>query len=335
MNHSSTRLSQISNIRALAIFIVVLGHCIILYSPGWGIYDTTQVVPFLATLKSIINIFQMPLFFSLSGYLFVFSHAKKRGFLNLIKSKVRRLLLPYLSICLLYLIPLRTLIHYPGYQNKSPEDVVSFLLLGTDVGHLWFLPTLFLVFLLAELLMTLGEHLPFFNKHPDWFLYLGAVVLYLEGYRIFFGYQPLRSAYIYLLWFTAGYFLNRMQGLLKTLYRSTPVKVLLILANIFLTVIYLRTEHAGLILSLGLPFLFFLNIYGLMPERTSPLVQKIDRNSFGIYLFHSPLIYITFTFIPNAMPLLVVFINLVVFGTAAYCLTELSRRCRLGFLIGE
>ncbi len=204
MSQSSNRLSRISNIRVLAIFVVVLGHSIILYSHGWEIYETARTVPFLAGLKDAINIFQMPLFFSLSGYLFVFSHAKKRGLLYLAKSKIRRLLLPYISICLLYLIPLRTLIHYPGYQDKSVGEIISFLLLGTDVGHLWFLPTLFLVFLLAELLLTLGEHLPFFNKHPDWLLYLGAVVLYMEGYRIFFGYQPLRSAYIYLLWLLVG-----------------------------------------------------------------------------------------------------------------------------------
>ena len=78
------RLTQISNIRAVAIILVVLGHSIILYSSAWDLYGTKWSVPLLDTMKKVIDIIQMPLFFSLSGYLFVFSHQKRRGFLHLV-----------------------------------------------------------------------------------------------------------------------------------------------------------------------------------------------------------------------------------------------------------
>lgn len=90
------RLTQLSNIRALAIFLVVLGHSIILYSSSWNLYETTVSAPLLDVLKRIIDIPQMPLFFSLSGYLFVFSHQRSRGFWQLLKNKFLRLLVPYL-----------------------------------------------------------------------------------------------------------------------------------------------------------------------------------------------------------------------------------------------
>ena len=34
--------NKIINIRALAIFLVVFGHSIILYEPSWGVYTTSN-----------------------------------------------------------------------------------------------------------------------------------------------------------------------------------------------------------------------------------------------------------------------------------------------------
>ena len=92
------RLTQVGNIRTLAILLVVLGHSIILYSTGWNLYETTQQSLFLAWLKRAIDIPQMPLFFSLSGYLFVFTHRKRQSFGLLVKNKLLRLILPYLGL---------------------------------------------------------------------------------------------------------------------------------------------------------------------------------------------------------------------------------------------
>ena len=103
------RTPQLGNIRALCIFLLVLGHSIILYSSAWNLYTTEVSVPFLNQLKRLIDPIQMPLFFSLSGYLFVFPHSKHRGFLALLKTKVLRLIVPYFGIGLLYMLPIRRL----------------------------------------------------------------------------------------------------------------------------------------------------------------------------------------------------------------------------------
>ena len=76
------RLAQIGNIRALAILLVVSVHSIILYSADWGLFETTRQAPFLAWLEKLMVIPPMPLFFSLSGYLFVFTHQKNRDSVN-------------------------------------------------------------------------------------------------------------------------------------------------------------------------------------------------------------------------------------------------------------
>lgn len=89
---------NLSALRSIAIILVVLGHSIILYDPNWAIYSPKDNCIFFEYLKSFINIIQMPLFFSLSGFLFYFS-VKKYSFINILKKKVKRLLIPYFIIC--------------------------------------------------------------------------------------------------------------------------------------------------------------------------------------------------------------------------------------------
>lgn len=329
------RLTQIGNIRALAIFLVVLGHSIILYSSGWDLYETSVRVPFLDELKKIIDIIQMPLFFSLSGYLFVFTHGKKKGLLSLVKNKAKRLLLPYLGIGVLFLLPIRLLVGLPSYQNMGVLDFVYKLLNASDMGHLWFLPALFFIFVLAELILAAAERIPGIRKFPVLFLCMAAFGIYLEGYRVSFGYGPLQSAYGYLIWFSLGYFVNVHQKVLRKVYGVSPVKWALLVLNIALFAYCLRADNVRVLIALAVRALSIVNAYGAMPEKTCAVVQKVDRNSFGVYLFHSPLIYMTFAAIPNASPVLVVFINLVVFGASAYGLTELVRKTKLKVLIGE
>lgn len=330
-----SRLSQIGNIRALAIFLVVLGHSIILYSAGWDLYETTQNAPFLNRLKQLIDIPQMPLFFSLSGYLFSFTHSKKRGIVALLTSKSLRLLVPYVGIGVCFLLPVRMAVGFSSYADMGAVDFALKLLTSNDVGHLWFLPALFCVFVLSEILLSIAEKIPGVRKYPEFFLCAVSAALYLEGYRIGFGYPPLLSAFNYLIWFALGYFLNAHQNLLRKVYRLPGVKWALLALNAGLLTYCLYANSVGVLLSLGAKALCIVNAYGAMPEKSCSLVEKIDRNSFGIYLFHSPLIYITYANIPNAHPAIVVFINLVICGAIAYGLTALIRRTKLKVLIGE
>lgn len=255
--------------------------------------------------------------------------------MRLAKTKALRLLLPYVGIGVCFLLPVRLAVGYPSYQNMGMEDFAVKLLTSSDMGHLWFLPALFLVFVLSELILTIAEKIPGVKKHPELFLCFVSFAMYLEGYRIGFGYPPLMSAYSYLLWFSLGYTLNIWQNMLKKIYACVPVKWGLILVNLVLISLSVSAGNMRMILSLLMKALCVINAYGAMPDKSFALVEKIDRNSFGIYLFHSPLIYITFANIPNAHPGIVVFINLVVFGAAAFGVTELIRKTRLKVLIGE
>lgn len=329
------RSTQLGNIRALCIFLVVLGHSIILYSSAWDLYSTEVSAPALDLMKKFIDPIQMPLFFSLSGYLFVFTHSKHRGFLSLLRAKALRLIVPYFGIGLMYMLPIRLAIGYPGYQGRTAVQLLTNFLMSSDVGHLWFLPALFVMFLLAELILNAAEKLPLVRRAPALFLCAAALGLYLEGYRISFGYAPLQSAYGNLLWFSLGYGLCAWRDLAVKIFRSRIVKLALAASAIGLLGFEILVAPMSVTMTLLARALFIVSVYGVMTEKTCSVVEKIDRNSFGIYLFHSPLIYITFANIPNAHPAVVVFINLVVFGAVAYGLTSLVRKTKFRLLIGE
>lgn len=83
----TTRRDDITNVRALAIFLVVLGHSIILYSSAWGYYPTERKSILLDNLKFLINGIQMPLFFSLSGFCFLWSWNRSSDFINQVIKK--------------------------------------------------------------------------------------------------------------------------------------------------------------------------------------------------------------------------------------------------------
>lgn len=64
-------------------------------------------------------------------------------------------------------------------------------------------------------------------------------------------------------------------------------------------------------------------------------MEYISKRSYGIYLIHSPLIYITYTYIPNANPIIIFLINFFVGGFISLLFTNLIGNSKLRFIIGE
>lgn len=120
----TTRRDDITNVRALAIFLVVLGHSIILYSSAWGYYPTEQKSILLDNLKFLINGIQMPLFFSLSGFCFLWSWNRSSDFISQIIKKAQRLIIPYIMIGICWLFPIRMLVKYPYYNGQTISHII-------------------------------------------------------------------------------------------------------------------------------------------------------------------------------------------------------------------
>lgn len=318
---------RINNIRAVAILVVVFGHSIILYSSTWNLYETLQTSIILDNIKEIINIFQMPLFFSLSGYLFSFSRMEQ-PFGIFLKKKIRRLIIPFIVIGAFWMIPIKMILGYVGYQNYNFIQAVVRMLLNQENGHLWYLPTLFLLFIIFWIYKKLVRN----SIKNDGFLVILLLIIGVFCWRLPSWNVPyLNYIYQYAWSFAFGMMIPKLPQMKNVKY-GTFLKIFIFLGvsvAVFIDVIFLDRNDS--FISLMVVYLFYL----IIPNKESVILNAISRNSFGMYLFHSPLIYITFTFFPNASPYKVVLLNFVVFGIISYYLTEFARKCKIGFIIGE
>lgn len=84
------------------------------------------------------------------------------------------------------MVPIRFAVGYSGYVENHFVDIISKFLLANDVGHLWFLPALFLTFILSEIILVLIEMIPPLKDLSGIILLIMGGLLYLEGYRIVF-----------------------------------------------------------------------------------------------------------------------------------------------------
>lgn len=312
--------NKIVNIRALAILIVVLGHSIILYSKGWWFYQSIYSVPFLDKLKNFINIIQMPLFFSISGFLFYYSLNKKSKFKNFLIKKSKRLLIPFIIIGICWMIPIKLLVHYAGYQDLSFLKIIGTLFLGTDSGHLWYLPTLFIIFIIVFIMKKI------LDKKYD--IIIAIILLIISYISMNLNIYPyLNQALYYLYYFYIGFLINK--------YQTKNINIYLLLGITISSFILLITFNNIKLLEYIFTTLFIFLIYQIISNKENKIIQIISENSYGIYLIHSPLIYITYTYLTNINPIMVVFINFVIFGIIALLLSILIRRTKLKFILGE
>lgn len=318
--------------------MVVFGHSIIIYSSQWEIYTTNNSVPLLDGVKAIINIIQMPLFFSLAGYLFYYT-VIKRSMVDILLKKLYRLGIPFLVFSYCYLLPIRKAINYAGYEKCSFTEIVfNKILFGEDNGHMWYLPVLFLCFIIAAALLkicfrfwgTTDIKSYCFLLFLSWGGYFSNFILNCKGY--------IQYVLLYLLYFSLGLILcvvkENRKNLLERWIFNGKMKIVLCIVTVISVAITL-IMHSYFLVSMFSSIICVLTIYVLIPDKEVKLLSVLSENSFGIYLFHSPLVYITYTYFPNAPVPFVVALNLFCFGGISLVATMLIRKSKLRVVIGE
>lgn len=308
-------------LRAFAIFLIVFGHSIILYS-SWDIMPTTIDSPVLCFIKErIINPFQLNIFFAISGYLFYITLQNGQSNWHICRRKIVRLMIPYFLIAFLWMNPIKILLGIPGYSSCDEIRTTiceQFLMKGN--GHLWYLPTLMTIFLFG---LFVYKHVH--NSFHALLVFIGSLILQKYHGLHIFAFEPLNNFGYFLFPFTIGFIVHYINC---TIPRKVSIPSLSIT---FLGGAILPKYH---LLFMLLFIVLALKSSVLYKGKINKIIDGISKNSYGIYLLHSPLIYITFKYFANSSPLYVVTLNLI-FGVVAYVMTDLIRRTNLRFIIGE
>lgn len=173
-------------LKGIAIFLVVWGHSIQHFSTG---YETSENGLFM-----FIYSFHMPLFMTISGYLFAFS--KKRKELELmVKTKATQLLIPVFSWAILMVV----LSYYKElFSADLKHSVLLFIKSYISIlpYYLWFLWALFVISILVSVIAS-----KFKDRVTLHILVFGLLLCLMDR----FGLMYIKFMYPYFLF---GYFYN-------------------------------------------------------------------------------------------------------------------------------
>lgn len=318
---------RITTLRGIAIIIIVFGHSIILYSSKWNLYTIDDYYPILDKIKDVINTFQLELFFWLSGFLFYKSLEK--SFKIVVCRKFKRIMIPYFIIAFIYMDPIKIFLSTPGFIDIK-QIITSIcgqlILSGYSLGHLWFLPTLFFIFVLSYILSKRIKE----NPVNVTLLFIALIICNI-GSSLLPNYLQINNIMRYIIYFYMGYLSFRILECNKKIDRHR-IFLIISMTLLILCRVFISSIHIIFI------FVSFLSLYVLLPNlpnRINTFLQVISENSFGIYLLHSPLIYITYSFFKTWNPMVVIAINFLAFGGLALLMSIYIRQTKFKFILGE
>ena len=166
---NGTKSNEISLLYTIGVLLTTLGHS---HPNDWTLFPAQPV--------EFIYSFHMPLFFCVSGYLFMRSHSLERdGYSKWIGNKAKRLLIPYFVISSISIIP-KTLLENGSLNNINLNWVLkSFFAPRFNIwGHFWFLPVIFILYLVFGLWKKIFLNNPKHKKYVVAVIFLVAIVLH-------------------------------------------------------------------------------------------------------------------------------------------------------------
>ena len=226
----SGRIPDVDLLKGFAMICMIVGHSIIVYPINISHY------PWCESLHNFIYSFHMELLFLLSGFLY-----KNKNYINYLKGKVNRILVPYLiwgSVFLLMPVLFSSVVHR---DTPFQEGLKNYLFHG---GGYWFLYVLFLVFFIY----------PIIDKLANWAkLGLALAVFFVNIFHFVFpAIFCIELFMLYLPYFIIG-------NLLKTIYNNRSKLV---------------GKNTGVI-GLGFVFVFLINQYVSLPSYYAQVVNTI------------------------------------------------------------
>lgn len=306
----------IDDARTLTMLLVIIGHCTYtnLMTPYGGIDYFSDISPtdysvgekLLCMMVSFIYTFHMPLFMMLSGACFSLTIHKVAGLKAFVSNKARRLLVPFLFTTLLLSVPLKYMSDYYSESANVLEDIVlgQFLLMGNS--HLWFVVSLFWIFL-----MYYGLH----QKHltdKQWFLPslvgVSIVATYFTNKGIEF--LGIFAAFKHLVYFAFGF--KYLRKLDATMWGGQILLLNIVIYNLLFfsflkygngDTVFMKAAHYIYNVVMGvygsIIMIQFTKYFGTFKCITNlRLYKTFSRYSYELYLFSDPfnyvLVYLTY-----------------------------------------
>lgn len=332
---------EVAILRPLALFLVMLGHCLAPFAGFWDKipFEGGGDMPLYWWLGQFVVKFHVELFIFISGYIFAYQSidlGRVSNFKDFLVSKIKRL---YLS-CLIFGVA-----YYFCFYNQGGFDLSTFLLKVTSgCGHLWFLPVLFWCFVVGW----------FLNKSKvNHFIILG-ILAFISILPIPFMPLGISTSLHYLFYFYLGYAGWIYRGVVL---KHTKVGYILsfLVLYLFLVIFYqyidsfiankyilfgIRACVDFLMAIFGILFSYLLVCYYTSKPNFElyPKVFYLSSVCYGIYVYHQFLLeYLYYyTSFPSLVgDILLPWLSLVIVVLISYFMTILFLKTKVGrILIG-
>lgn len=268
-------LNYITSLRAIAILTIVLHHSIFAFS-GWPpcVKHGVEMEPYFHYICPLLRWIGLGVFTFISGYLFNIGITKRpdRSFIDFVKNKTFRLLLPLIFFALLYEL------FFPAYVGQG----YSFPLI--EGSPLWYLPMLFIVLMTSFAITKVHG-----RKKRVLAIICAEIAFYIMRY---IGIPFTGDIAIYFPCFVLGEYIDRLQQ--KQIILPPRIVIVGILIAICYAVVNpsissalpskVLTVLSFLIICISAIIIF--TFFQKANIKLSPLFHYIGKQSFGIYLIH-------------------------------------------------
>ncbi len=324
------KLNEYDVLKAFAIILVVIGHITILFTPTTHPHEDTRLAQ---AVTFGIYLFHMPLFMSISGAVYQLNKNKSvyQNFDSFIFNKFKRVIVPYFCIGFLALLPV--LVYTNSDLSWSDPSTWMKILLAKDCRHLWYLLALFFIFIFQFVADRLKINL--------WILFALTSVWTLTQSWLLPNLNLLCIHMAFRKWpcFILGMIMVRYLD--KISLRNAFLIGLTGCVCCIVPIVASSNYFVDSTFSLILPYFICSALIVVarqiaLSDTWQKIISTIAGYSFGIYLFHVPVIYLLRHWVGSYLDMWVLMALMFVLSIAvSVAMTALLRKLDLGFVIGE
>ncbi len=269
--------NEISLLYTIGVLLTILGHS---HPNDWTTFPAQPV--------EFIYSFHMPLFFCISGYLFAKSGSLERnGYLKWIGDKSKRLLIPYFVISAISFIP-KTLLENGNFSDIGLKELFEcFFAPRFNVwGHFWFLPVIFILYLVFGLWRSFFYNNPKHRKYMVVGTFLVAIALHFIKIDIaWLGISDLCNFTVY---FVIGILIRDVIKTKKLEKVKLIVGILLLMTTSIVLFLEFSQNAFVMFIESILMLAACLFVSQLLSEKRFRCVDFINKNVFTFYICSWP-----------------------------------------------
>lgn len=335
-------LENCTYVKTILMILVVLYHSTLFWNGTWFTANPLCEAKVLGLFARWLNTFHIYGFTLVSGYLFYylkFEKGKYQQFGAFLKSKAKRLLIPYAFIAAIWVAPG----HYL-WNDFTISSLVLKYILGTAPSQLWFLLMLFVVFVIAWPLSQ------FLEKHT--FLSVGiAVLLYglgLVGNNLIPNVFQILTAFEYFIFFLAGFKIRQYgsKHLMKipgfiwiagSILLFSGYEMISSNGSFFVKLLSFGLSAACNMVGAVMAFVVLQKIANRTDYQNSRLFNCLSNCSMTIYMLHQQIVYLFIVILNGVVnPYLNASVNFLGSLTISIAVALVLKKFKLTrFLIGE